>query len=110
MLRADDEVAARSEDVGEEAVLRVLDGVAVVDHGDRHRDHAGIGLHFLVATDRDIDRHGAVVARGVVEGDGLVFDRPLARREIGDAAEGTDRNQNGNSTLHFRPQPQARAA
>ena len=48
VLRADRQIAARGEDVGEERILGVLDGVAVIEHRHRQRDHAGIGLHFLV--------------------------------------------------------------
>ena len=48
-------------------------------------DHAGIGLHFLVAANGDIDRHQTVVARRIMERDRLVPDRPLARGEIRDS-------------------------
>ena len=82
MLRADRQVTAHGKDVGEERILGVLDGVAVVEDRNRQRDHAGIGLHFLVASNGNIDRDQAIVARSIVEGDGLMLDRPLARGEV----------------------------
>ena len=84
MLRADRKIAARGKDVGEERILGVLDGVAVVE--DRHRqfDQAGVGLHFLVPANRDPDGNQTVVTRGVVEDERLVPDRPFAHGEIAD--------------------------
>ena len=47
-------------------------------------DQAGIGLHFLVAANGDIDGDQTIVARGIVECDRLMPDRPLGRGEIPD--------------------------
>ena len=63
MLRAERQVAARGKHVGEERILGVLDRVAVIEDRHRQRDHAGIGLHFLVAPDGDIDCDRTVAAR-----------------------------------------------
>ena len=82
MLRADRQIAARGEGVGEERILGVLDGVAVIEDRNRQLDHAGIGLHFLVAPNGDIDRDQTIVARRIMEGDRLVTDRPFARGEV----------------------------
>ena len=87
MLRADREIAARSEDVGEEGILGVLDGIAVIEDRNRKFDQARIGLHFLVAANGDIDSDQAIVARGIVECDRLMPDRPLARGEISDGKQ-----------------------
>ena len=72
MLRADSQIAARGKGVGEERVLGVLDGVAVIDDRNRQRDHAGIGLHFLVAPNGNLDGNQTVVARRIMERDGLM--------------------------------------
>ena len=84
VLRADREIAAPGEYVGQERILGVLDGVAVVEDRDRKFDQARIGLHFLVKANGDIDGDQAVVARGIVECDRLMPDRPLGRGEISD--------------------------
>src|SRR5436190_13690515 len=53
MLYADREIPPHREYVGDEGVLSKFYGVAVVDNRDRQLDHASVGLHFLVAPDRD---------------------------------------------------------
>jgi len=45
----------------------MFDGVAVIENRDRQLDHAGVGLHFLVAAHGDIDCDQAIIARGIVE-------------------------------------------
>ena len=85
VLRADREIAAPGEDVCKERIFAALDGVAVVEDRNRQFDQAGVGLHFLVATDGDIDGDKTIVAIGIVECDRLMPDRPLARGEIRDS-------------------------
>ena len=82
MLDADHQIAASSKQVCQKRVLGEFNGIAVID--DRHGqfDQAGIGLQFLVAPNGYIDSDQTVIARRICEGEHLVPDRPLARREI----------------------------
>ena len=80
-------IAAGGEHVRQKRVLGEFDGVAMVEDRHRQRDHAGIGLHFLVAPHGDIDRDRTVAARRVIERQRLVTDRPFAHGEV------PDRNQ-----------------
>ena len=82
MLDADDHVAACGEQVGEERILGVLDGVAVAQDRDRQFDHVRHRFHLAVAADGDVDGDGAVAAQGIDEGQRPVMDRPFARGEI----------------------------
>src|SRR6202011_102950 len=100
MLDADCNIAAGGKDVRQERVLGEFDGVAVVENRHRQLDHAGIRLHLFVAPYRDVYRHGAVIARRIVERQRLVADRPFARGEIRNRQQRAKQNQNGNSTLH----------
>jgi hypothetical protein len=103
MLDADGYVAARGKTVPQIKVLGEFDGVAVVEDRHRQRDHAGVRLHFLVAPHRDIHRDRTIIARRIVERQGLVADRPFARGEIRDRHQRGKRNENSNSTFHVRP-------
>ena len=57
----------------------------MIEDRNRKFDQAGIGLHFLVAPNGDMNGDKTIVAIGIVERDGLVTDRPLARGEIRDS-------------------------
>ncbi len=103
MLDAHHDVAAGSKHVCQERVFGEFDGVAVVEDRDRQHDHAGIGLHFLVAPHCDVDRDRPVVARRVVERQRLVVNRPFAGGEITNNHQRRKRKQNCNTTLHVRP-------
>src|SRR2546430_301185 len=100
MLDADCQVPAPGEHIGEKRVLGESDGVAVVEDRHRQLDHAGIGLHFLIAAYGDVHGDGAVIARRIKERQRLVADRPFARGEICDGYQRGERKQNGNSTFH----------
>ena len=63
----------------------MLDGVAVVEHRNRQLDHAGIGLHSLSRRTATSTGTGRLSRVGIMQRDGLMPDRPLARGEVATA-------------------------
>src|SRR6476620_4535157 len=82
VLDANRYIATEGKSVRQKRVFGELYGVAMVEDRHRQLDHAGIGLHFLVAPYGDVHGDRTVVARWIVERQRLVTDRPIARGEV----------------------------
>src|SRR5258705_4930640 len=103
VLDANRYIATEGKSVRQKRVFGELYGVAMVEDRHRQLDHAGIGLHFLVAPYGDVHGDRTVVARWIVERQRLVTDRPIARGEVPDRKQRAKRSKNGNSTSHVNP-------
>src|SRR6266576_1954747 len=103
VLDANRYIATEGKSVRQKRVFGELYGVAMVEDRHRQLDHAGIGLHFLVAPYGDVHGDRTVVARWIVERQCLVTDRPIARGEVPNRKQRAKRSKNGNSTSHVNP-------